>query len=785
MTFRTRLFAFLLAAGLLGAGPAQALERNVSGMWFNAQRDGEGIVVDLIDDTTATVYWFTYDRQGNAMWLFGVGEISGNRIQVAEVFRPSGARFGIGFDPADVDAESWGSLELRFPGCKTGSVDYDGPAGFGSGTIALERLTAIAGASCQAGGAVPGFLGGISGGWYDPRHDGEGFLVQVLEDGRVLFVWFTYEPDGDQAWVTGLGEMTDNGFVVSPHTDAITARGARFGNAFDPADVERSPWGAVIFQFNSCSDATLSYEGPPDFGGGRQNLVRLFTTRDVNCNDGNRVSSSPANINLSMQPGRADSGMLVPDEPLTLNATAANGVAMQLDVPAGAVVAPRTISLTPATIGAGGSRPFDRESAVVAVLEPHGLELLETATLTLSNLPNPVNNAGVAFGFRDLGDDVYRDFARPAGGAVEIRLDHFSGAGAGVPDDPGGGGGGPINSEGRARNALADLVGNGGEIDMDDAAAVLQEWYETEVTSRTVVALNHEASFNLAAETFKRWRSVVEMVYLVTGYPQSWLDQFSDEIERALDRLALALDRGVDNALMRCVDENDAFESWRMMRWYHTAERLELFGRSGLTRAGVRQAVRDCARFRLVVDVVVDGGGAGGNIRAEAQARVPLELNEALTRFEGEGIFEYQRLFADIPQLCVTEIEGDDGTFIVFDAELFDPNLGYAGQPAPSMSYNFTRMEEAWERDCPSPAPGQHPFETYVHLTAGYVSGQVVSPEVEAIESGPDSRFVIDGFSHTLGRGDSMFGFSETVVDETGQLTVEAEYRLEHDPRSR
>lgn len=63
-----------------------------------------------------------------------------------------------------------------------------------------------------------------SGSWYDPSRSGEGFTLQILEDGSALAVWFTYPPVGSaarQAWIIAEGGLA--GGVVN-HGDVQVFR---------------------------------------------------------------------------------------------------------------------------------------------------------------------------------------------------------------------------------------------------------------------------------------------------------------------------------------------------------------------------------------------------------------------------------------------------------------------------------------------------------------------------------------------------------------------------------
>ena len=59
----------------------QALENGISGSWYNPSRDGEGFSVythGLNTEQTASVYWYTYDQQGNPVTYIGQGNVQGS-----------------------------------------------------------------------------------------------------------------------------------------------------------------------------------------------------------------------------------------------------------------------------------------------------------------------------------------------------------------------------------------------------------------------------------------------------------------------------------------------------------------------------------------------------------------------------------------------------------------------------------------------------------------------------------------------------------------------------------
>lgn len=248
------------------------------GYWYDPARDGEGWVMEIIGPDSALLYWFTCDEQGGQLWLTAVGEIvaddSGERIDFSELVVTRGGRFGPDFDPGQVEREAVGSATLRFSGCDAGEFAYDA---FGqSQVIPIQRLAHTMGVWCELLHGVPGRdaaeEAGQSGSWFDPAHGGEGYTLQWMSPGQALLTWYSYDNDGDQYSMLGVGQLED-GRLHFPQLHST--RGARFGTAFDPDDVERFEWGQLTLALD-CDAGQAEYESAlTAFGTGALNLRRL------------------------------------------------------------------------------------------------------------------------------------------------------------------------------------------------------------------------------------------------------------------------------------------------------------------------------------------------------------------------------------------------------------------------------------------------------------------------------------------------------------------------------
>jgi len=141
-----------------------------------------------------------------------------------------------------------------------------------------------------------------SGSWFDPTRSGEGFTLQILDDGSALAVWFTYPPAGSaarQAWIIAQGGRIDGDRI---HFETVlTTRGPRFGPGYDPAQLQVIPWGSLDFQFFDCNSGQFSYTGPLAWGSGTRSIVRLTALSELECSGKRLVGSNGARTLAGLQ----------------------------------------------------------------------------------------------------------------------------------------------------------------------------------------------------------------------------------------------------------------------------------------------------------------------------------------------------------------------------------------------------------------------------------------------------------------------------------------------------
>lgn len=262
------------------AGTGFPIDPGHSALWFDRQRAGEGFIVENLGDQQALMYWFTYDQDGGQRWLIGVGDIHGNRITFPDLHITSGGRFGPDFDPDEVVRDFVARGEFLFTGCNHGWFEFEG---FDQhDRFELTRLSHTMGVTCDPPvNAEVSPAAGQSGTWFDPAHSGEGFIMHWMSNGLPIVMWFTYDREGNQYWMLGVGER-DGDEIVVPELHAT--RGARFGDAFDPDDVEQLPWGELRLRLGCDDRGEAVYNSLlPEFGSGSYQLIRLTRLDGLDC----------------------------------------------------------------------------------------------------------------------------------------------------------------------------------------------------------------------------------------------------------------------------------------------------------------------------------------------------------------------------------------------------------------------------------------------------------------------------------------------------------------------
>lgn len=168
-------------------------------------------------------------------------------------------------DPGDPSSADWSfSMDFNEPGEIGYYCEVHGSPGLGMfGTITVEEA--------QDGGDFE-INFGLTGSWYNPETDGQGFLVDVvLSQMNVVVYWFTYDDDEiggpeQTRWMIGSGS-----FAEGDNTTVLEVFQVTGGLFDDPAPTETQTIGSAELVFEDCTTGSLSYD--LDFDGDEQNNV--------------------------------------------------------------------------------------------------------------------------------------------------------------------------------------------------------------------------------------------------------------------------------------------------------------------------------------------------------------------------------------------------------------------------------------------------------------------------------------------------------------------------------
>ncbi len=117
-----------------------------SGSYFDAARNGEGLVVQWLPDGRVLAIMFTFGPDGEQMWILGLGQADGNSVTIDALYPAGSTSWGSDFKAGEVVLEAWGTFTLTWTGNDSLTFDFESPvAGYGSGSLAYQRISQLLG----------------------------------------------------------------------------------------------------------------------------------------------------------------------------------------------------------------------------------------------------------------------------------------------------------------------------------------------------------------------------------------------------------------------------------------------------------------------------------------------------------------------------------------------------------------------------------------------------------------------------------------------------------------
>ncbi|HZZ91750.1 MAG TPA: YncE family protein [Usitatibacter sp.] len=249
-------------AGLATVGPVPPAAFNVQGLWWRSPAGSEsGWGVNLTQQgSTLFATWFTYDAQGNGLWLvMSSGAATSTNSYSGTLYQTAGPAFNAApFDPAKVTRTPVGTATFTFTDEFNGTFAYTVNGVSDSKPITRQvydsRLPV-----CTLGGTTTAAPNYQALWWASPAGSESGWGLNITHQGDTLFAtWFTYGPDGKGMWLVG-SNLARTGNGVYAGTLYRTVGPPWNANPWNPAMVATSPVGNATLTFTDASTATFAY----------------------------------------------------------------------------------------------------------------------------------------------------------------------------------------------------------------------------------------------------------------------------------------------------------------------------------------------------------------------------------------------------------------------------------------------------------------------------------------------------------------------------------------------
>ncbi len=81
-------------------------------------------------------------------------------------------------------------------------------------------------------------------------------MIHLLDATQEWMCWFTFDLDGNPAWICALGSISGDTIVFE---DAFIVQGGNFPPLFDPLQIVEVPWGSITVTFTGCDSGMMNW----------------------------------------------------------------------------------------------------------------------------------------------------------------------------------------------------------------------------------------------------------------------------------------------------------------------------------------------------------------------------------------------------------------------------------------------------------------------------------------------------------------------------------------------
>lgn len=133
-------------------------------------------------------------------------------------------------------------------------------------------------------GGDPLFSGGENGLYYSAGADGHYVTIQEVRPKEYVIIWNTFDLDGNQAWVLGVGNR--DGDVITAQAEFQPDGRLIPGSGAEVNTAALQNWGTIEIQLFNCLEGKLTYQSTlSQFGSGSFELDRIGFESGIGCQD--------------------------------------------------------------------------------------------------------------------------------------------------------------------------------------------------------------------------------------------------------------------------------------------------------------------------------------------------------------------------------------------------------------------------------------------------------------------------------------------------------------------
>jgi hypothetical protein len=276
--------SFLLLASVQAFAQNATGPGNISyqGLWWNSpagSQNGWGMNI-AHQGGVLFATWFTYDTDGNGMWLVasdaelvnmgmddgepmygygGPGMMQQLPIYSGTLYRTTGpaAPLDAPFDKTKVTVTPVGTVVFTFTSPVDGQLTYTY-----NGTVGLMNITRQVFAAlpdCAMGGTMPATPNFSDLWWNAPAGSESGWGVNLQQQGDILFAtWFTYDATGKGEWLVMSDGEPVSGMSMTWSGALYRTTGPALGTTWDSNKVKLTQVGTATFAFSDATNGMFS-----------------------------------------------------------------------------------------------------------------------------------------------------------------------------------------------------------------------------------------------------------------------------------------------------------------------------------------------------------------------------------------------------------------------------------------------------------------------------------------------------------------------------------------------